>query len=407
MIKIEIDDIEKKKNEYLKRSKVLITNRIQMLLTSLCHLNGEPIDIKSDGIKSWTAITFNLLKNLDLGIVLKRSKFNKPTYSSQIQNLLADSVITGKLQTSGIHIAIKFLKELLASNQGKLEDLLVCPPELLSTKNSDLLKRHKLNTINGHIILRQAFNYNKFTEVGQSIRSFFRTPDFPAFCPYCNLEETEHIERPDGKSASGHELDHFFSQTDHPLLSYSFFNLIPSCGKCNKTNKKDIPFSDEFHLNPYIRGFNKEMVYEPLLKGEQVFGIRIFIHAAKSSEIRRQLFGSSEQIYEVNDGTKKNEEGNINVFALDSRYKSPNRIKKAGFVLQDLDKMNRGKKFNQKLFDLLNDVDLKKVHEQWYEETMRTPFNPEDFNKEAFSKFNRDIHDYYYNKLFEFNQKSS
>jgi hypothetical protein len=54
-------------------------------------------------------------------------------------------------------------------------------------------------------------------------------------CVYCNRQYTltvvamDEITRP--------EFDHFYSQSEHPLLALSFYNLIPSCHICNATLK--------------------------------------------------------------------------------------------------------------------------------------------------------------------------
>jgi len=80
-------------------------------------------------------------------------------------------------------------------------------------------------------------------------------------CPYCNRQyvfaeedESGKIHRPD--------IDHFFSQTDYPLLRMSFFNLVPACDPCNGSDGKGATeFSLEEYLHPFEDGFGDECVF--------------------------------------------------------------------------------------------------------------------------------------------------
>jgi hypothetical protein len=96
-------------------------------------------------------------------------------------------------------------------------------------------------------------------------------------CPYCNRDYTitvkngskinEQIIRP--------EIDHFFSQTDYPLLSLSFYNLIPSCHICNsviKGKKNELTLENSAH--PYIHQINQlyNFTVKPLNSSGFLFG---------------------------------------------------------------------------------------------------------------------------------------
>lgn len=50
-------------------------------------------------------------------------------------------------------------------------------------------------------------------------------------CPYCNRMYTFTVEK--GKETRP-EFDHFYSKDEYPWLAISMYNLIPSCGICNK-----------------------------------------------------------------------------------------------------------------------------------------------------------------------------
>ncbi|OJY97982.1 MAG: hypothetical protein BGP13_09975 [Sphingobacteriales bacterium 40-81] len=73
-------------------------------------------------------------------------------------------------------------------------------------------------------------------------------------CPYCNRSYTvtvadtkNRIVRPD--------FDHFFPRKQYPLLSLSFYNLIPSCSTCNRTLKNQNKVVYGKYIHPYEEGF--------------------------------------------------------------------------------------------------------------------------------------------------------
>jgi uncharacterized protein (TIGR02646 family) len=52
-------------------------------------------------------------------------------------------------------------------------------------------------------------------------------------CPYCGLTI---IEPSDNRTK--HQIDHFFPKGKYPFLALSYYNLIPSCDKCNESPNK-------------------------------------------------------------------------------------------------------------------------------------------------------------------------
>ena len=76
------------------------------------------------------------------------------------------------------------------------------------------------------------------------VRSFWLLPFMKQLniktCCYCNAQyATTFINGND--SLASYDLDHYYPQSKYPYLSTSFFNLIPSCGCCNrhKSNRDD------------------------------------------------------------------------------------------------------------------------------------------------------------------------
>lgn len=81
-------------------------------------------------------------------------------------------------------------------------------------------------------------------------------------CPYCNRSWVNTIKDQDSVKVTSPQLDHFFSQTDFPLLSLSFYNLIPSCETCNSRLKGDIEFKYDENLHPYVDGYGNDCRFE-------------------------------------------------------------------------------------------------------------------------------------------------
>lgn len=83
-------------------------------------------------------------------------------------------------------------------------------------------------------VLLEVFNYSKFrysvlVEVAKQLNV--------KSCPYCNMHYTLYAYEPNkrsGKKMAKFQFDHFFDKAQYPMLSMSFYNLIPSCGVCNQ-----------------------------------------------------------------------------------------------------------------------------------------------------------------------------
>ncbi|WP_093373849.1 HNH endonuclease domain-containing protein [Tindallia magadiensis] len=90
-------------------------------------------------------------------------------------------------------------------------------------------------------------------------------------CPYCNRQYTFTVHK---EKKIRPEFDHFFPKSDYPFLAVSIYNLVPSCGLCNKGKSKSSP---EKFLYPYEESFEDKNirfelcnVIENLLKQEEI-----------------------------------------------------------------------------------------------------------------------------------------
>ncbi len=78
-------------------------------------------------------------------------------------------------------------------------------------------------------------------------------------CPYCNRQYTfTVIKKTSTEKKIRPEFDHFFPKSNFPLLAVSIYNLVPSCGLCNKG--KSASLSENF-LYPYEESFEDKGIH--------------------------------------------------------------------------------------------------------------------------------------------------
>lgn len=81
-------------------------------------------------------------------------------------------------------------------------------------------------------------------------------------CPYCNMHYTLYANEPRKRSVNKlarFQFDHFFDKAQYPMLSMSFYNLIPSCGVCNQ-GKSTGQLALEY--NPYYSDIHWQFHFE-------------------------------------------------------------------------------------------------------------------------------------------------
>lgn len=185
-------------------------------------------------------------------------------------------------------------------------------------------------------------------------------------CVYCNRNYTVNIT----KNHSRAELDHWFPKTQFPLLSLSFYNLIPSCHSCNhiKGNPK-IDWNNALneYIHPYFKenneGFSFDFFYNKTLDKLNV-ETRSFKKNIKTDKTLN--FNKTKEIY--NSHSEKELRDLINL-----RYKySKNYIK----ILSE---------------DTFENLKISK--DEIYRTIFGIEINENDFHKRPFSKFKKDIID--------------
>lgn len=133
-------------------------------------------------------------------------------------------------------------------------------------------------------------------------------------CPYCNRQYTFSLVEQNGKKLGRPELDHFLPKSKHPLLSLSFYNLIPSCKGCNGSSLKgSADTSHVTHLSPYeLNAKNSFMRFSYLpLSYEASIG--------RSPDIDISLTYNGDV---TNAALKSKVENNIDLFALAEIYRN-------------------------------------------------------------------------------------
>ncbi len=104
--------------------------------------------------------------------------------------------------------------------------------------------------------LEEVFSYTKALG-GNKYRSYTITAAANHnTCVYCNRQYSFNIERNGGKNDNDRiarpALDHWFPKSLFPLMSLSYYNLIPSCTICNSVAKSDDVWLLTTHIHPYL-----------------------------------------------------------------------------------------------------------------------------------------------------------
>lgn len=383
MIKIIVPERDIKEKQYVDAMLTPLLIRIAYLKLSLKHLLEDSTEIHNNGIESYKSVTGKIICLIEgVRTYGKKEDYNAPNYLSTINSYLRSA---NKFQNFKIRELLDYLDDLEKDDAKLLKALLSCPAEELFDFNESV--KAKFNEVEIKI-LSLAFNYG-YKDLSKVAKKFFRTHNFVHSCPYCNLENAKY-EKGKRRSALGHVLDHFFCQADFPLLSLSMYNLVPCGTQCNGTdNKGEIPFSNEFHLNPYMDGFNDMVRFYPIKLGREVIAVATRPNCDPNSLNYTRILGDH------NDKKSKEglEKGNMNVFELERKYS--NRLDEAQDVLDIMNKSVTGLRSISLFLGQMVGLDADKAYKKWYKGEMKTYFEPEYFHKKDLSKFKRDIHDFY------------
>ncbi|MEO5643970.1 MAG: hypothetical protein ABIQ40_20330 [Bacteroidia bacterium] len=385
MIKIQIDNVDQRKQEYLDAITGLVALRVSILQKSLSHLNGDAIDFSNNDLVSFRAITKKIITIVGDDYNIQNKRIG---YSTGIVGYRASANSLGNINLNGL---IQLCQNFLANNNQQLSELLVCEAADLKNHNDDILNNNGLNTALNIAVVKLAFDYTEYNaDISYPIRVYFREREFVKFCPYCNTKTAYHNVNAAGEVVDSNELDHFYDKARYPLLSYCLFNLVPSDHTCNVTNKGVTEFTDEYHINPHLSGYTNQVKFVPIgLNPEyEVDRIELEISVAQGSVLYRKINGNNLPPLE------QGELGNLNAFKIRSKHLGEKH--RARTILKTLDTNNSYRKHIKKYLQSLTGLNIKDSYKKWYEKELNVCFNPLNFNDKAYSKFGRDIHDHYY-----------
>lgn len=390
MIKIGFEKEDAAKKEYVKLIAADVVKRLGILKTSLTHLYIKP-DVNDPDFVSYKAVTRKAINFLQpKGHTMGEKKFEDKVYEKTVNDYkTANAAGLKTINFSGL-IA---LTDLLLHNQGEaIKKILVYPAADLERLNIALMTRYKLTDKINVDILGLAFDWDLHKEITKKIKDFFKKAEILTFCPYCNINEADYSEnRKKDKVGSHFFLDHFYDKAKNPLLTFAMYNLVPCDAICNGSNNKGTtPFSNEFHLSPYISGIDRQrMIFETvsLAVSSPPTSIRLRIIPKQTDPMYSQLIGNHADIDE------KRNVGNINVFSLQTKYNRKHVIRKVGNIKRKIEDHLSTRDSLQKFLTRMKLNFDENLYEEWYFEEFETAFKAENFHETAYAKLTRDIHD--------------
>lgn len=154
-----------------------------------------------------------------------------------------------------------------------IDRLLIAEPEELIQLNDRLmesLKKLCFGKAPSKELLLKIFNYEGVFDDSSKKRAFELSKNIGTqTCCYCNRQYTFTVEHKhliqdkkgnwltkDAKNKDERiarpAFDHWFPQSEYPLLSLSLYNLIPSCHICNSSAKGSAPVNLRDFIHPYV-----------------------------------------------------------------------------------------------------------------------------------------------------------
>lgn len=223
-------------------------------------------------------------------------------------------------------------------------------------------------------MLEDAFDYEHV--LSQNKERAYRLTEMKGsnVCTYCNRQYVFTVNKPKKKGLEHivrPELDHWYNKELYPLMSLSFYNLIPSCHICNSSTKGSTVFSLGTHIHPYVqKDANPKIEFKPTV----VSG-----HSSPYSVKIDRVAGSKE-------------DNTVKAFALDEIYAEHGRLE-----VEDLMRFNSAYNdgYLKVLFEELLDKFCPKMSKaEVYRMLFGTELEPERFGERPMSKLKHDILEY-------------
>ncbi|WP_445454990.1 hypothetical protein [Flavobacterium sp. HNIBRBA15423] len=164
----------------------------------------------------------------------------------------------------------KYLKEFIDKN---LTQILIEKPDKLLEINKEFYSTNKGSVKKINPKIREIFDYNSFTNKKQEYNGYSLADNLQInTCPNCNRQYTITIS---SKKVEGQltrpDFDHYFPKSKYPLLSLSFYNLIPSCKICNSTFKGYKETDIKQHIHPYSDNIINDFSFDYKLSSKGLY----------------------------------------------------------------------------------------------------------------------------------------
>ncbi len=167
--------------------------------------------------------------------------------SEECRKLLHDnySKLYNYLYAKDGQLNTKQIKELLLADRSKMIELIGLFKTDEDKGGVDPDAKQLLSTVFRYdIFSRRKAAYTILDKIGVTV------------CPYCNRAYIATLK--EGKVRA--QFDHYFPKAKYPYLALSLYNLIPSCGICNRT-KADFDTGRFPILYPYEEEFGEHIVF--------------------------------------------------------------------------------------------------------------------------------------------------
>lgn len=102
-------------------------------------------------------------------------------------------------------------------------------------------------------MLSDAFDYKGAISNKKEVSYWITKKKGQNVCTYCNRQYIFTVENNEdsNEKIARPELDHWFPKELYPIMSLSFYNLIPCCKLCNSSAKGSSLFNFNTHIHPY------------------------------------------------------------------------------------------------------------------------------------------------------------
>lgn len=372
MIKIENPNIDKIALDYFDKIKVLCIQRAEFSLKVLNVLfNHLPIsNLEEDTLnghtrKSVTNVFLNLNK------ISKLDEFNR--------------AVVGNCHTwVNTHQIILTNISIYLSNEKNLMELILGKPYDALRIENDIKILFGINDtsyLQISPVIKSIINYDLFDKFAYSIGAKLQINT----CPYCNRVYINTIIGVHKDNIIRPTFDHFFSQKNHPLLSLSFYNLIPSCYYCNSNLKGSHEMCLEHHLHPYLDGFDNDFLFNFLIVDEKANkshpdNYKIFIKSNLSNTNPK-----FEKVLYNENPIRGEKRGNANLFKLNEIYQSHRDV--VGELIVKCDSLSKG--YSNSLHEVFGLLNTNKA--EFYRYHFGNYFNEKDFHRRPLAKLSKDI----------------